>query len=113
MIVDDYAYYLMQANLESSGPGVALKVARATGIASPLIAGAYLAANVLALGALVVLDPADLRERERKAKDRSTWMDRSTQADAVELFNQVKEIYQYSGPSSGMVKDERGVIDII
>jgi hypothetical protein len=113
MIVDDYAYYLMQANLESSGPGVALKVARTTGIASPLIAGAYLAANVLTLGALVVFDPADLRERDRKAKDRSTWMQRSTQADAVDLFNQVKEIYQYSGPSSGMVKDERGVIDIV
>lgn len=110
MIVDDYAYYLLQANLQASGPGVALKIARATGVASPLVAGVYGAANLLALGALVILDPADLRAREKRA---SNWMKPSVQKDAIKLASSMKELYQYEGPSQGMRKDQRGVIEIV
>ena len=112
MIIDDYAYYLLQANLQSSGPGVALKIARATGMASPLIAGVYGAANLLALGALVILDPADLRGRERRAGTR--WTEPATQQEAMQFAGQMKDLYQYTPQNnSGMIKDENGIIEIV
>lgn len=104
--IDDYGLYLLKANVDLAGPGIAAKIARAGGLASGPVAGVYLAANVLALGALVAFDPSGMRQRG------------PTASRVIEAATLMEKAYSEwtessSNKSTGMIKDQRGVIEVV
>ena len=110
--IDDYAIYLLRANVDLAGPGAAAKVARAAALPSGPVAAVYVAANVLALGALVAFDPSGLRERGPSALGTA---DMITAASIIgpQLQRAYSDLNLASQGAEGIVKDERGVIEIV
>ncbi len=101
--IDDYSIALLQANVAAGTRGYPGLLAR-IGIANPIGVGMVLTANAIALGALVAFDPAGLRGGDNY---------RETSRDVLPLLITTEGSSGWSGGStisSGMVKDEEGLI---
>jgi hypothetical protein len=100
--IDDYSIALLQANVAAGTKGYPGLLAR-IGISNPIGVGMVLTANAIALGALVAFDPAGLRGGDKY---------RETSRDILPLIT-TEASSGWSGGStisSGMVKDEEGLI---
>jgi len=106
MIVDDYAGYLLEANLKAGTKGLPGLLGR-IGLSQPAGVAMLAAANAIALTALVVFDPADLRSREtRSGRPASQRLqDPEVQEFVAELRAGINQ--------EGMVKNAEGFIEIV
>ena len=108
--IDDYALALGKANLMGPASTVSLRqYAVRAGLSNPWSGVALVGANVLALAALVALDPAGLRDSTGSNSASSGASSSIEIGAALEL----QGTHGWSGGStisSGMVKDEEGLI---
>lgn len=100
--IDDYGIALFKANLAMGTKGYPGLLAR-IGISNPIGFAMVAGANALALGALVALDPAGLRGGSGNGSSSIEVM--------PPLEMQASQAWHGGiGASSGMVKDEEGLI---
>lgn len=106
MIVDDYAGYLLEANIQAGTKGFPGLLGR-IGLSQPAGVAILAAANVIALTALVIFDPADLRSRESRSGRPAS--QRLQDPEVQELVAELRDGIN----QQGMVKNAEGLIEIV
>ncbi len=111
--IDDYGIYLLRANVDLAGPAIAVKTARAAGLAGGPVTAVYLAANVLALGALVINDPANLRDSDSTPFRGQDLQSILTSDEFQQLALDLRQARDLMDPPEGIVLNEEGFIEVV
>tara|TARA_Y100001951_G_C11291963_1_gene272783 strand:- start:231 stop:599 length:369 start_codon:yes stop_codon:yes gene_type:complete len=114
--VDDYSIALWNANVKLGTKGIPGLLGR-VGISHPVSIGILAASNAIALGALVITDPANLRDQSavpfRGQEMKSIIVSDEFQELATTLASNLRQGRDLMDPPEGIMLNDEGFIEVV
>lgn len=113
--IDDYVIALTRANFYGPASTLSLRqYAVRAGLSNPYTGMMLVSANLIALTALVALDPAGLRSKgKRPGLIEEIKNKPQLQAEIMDVAQHVKEFIGWKPTQQALVKDDEGFIEVV